>query len=54
VGSWAQVENKTPEEVVEYARAFWERYEEIANFEAIIGALAHFSGSLTLTTCSSD
>lgn len=31
-----EVEAKTPEEVIEYAKAFWERYEEIANFESVI------------------
>ena len=38
IQSW-KVENKTAEEVIEYAKVFWERYEELSNHEAIIGKI---------------
>ena len=34
-----EVESKTAEEVMDYAKVFWERYEELSNYESIIGAI---------------
>lgn len=35
----AEIENKTEKEVREYAKVFWERYEEIKDYEKIIGTI---------------